>query len=169
MGAGEAELTAERLRELLSYDPETCEFKWEMKRRARGRAVAGCKHSGGYIMICVDGRIYLAHRLAWLYMYGFWLSPRFQFDHINGCKSDNRRCNLRHATPSQNKANMGKPINNTSGYKGVCFDKGRGKWRADIRTGRGRLFLGNFKTPEAAHAAYAFAAEKHHGGYARVA
>jgi hypothetical protein len=36
----------------------------------------------------------MAHRLAWLYMYGFWLSPRFEFDHINGCKTDNRRCNF---------------------------------------------------------------------------
>ncbi len=63
-------------------------------------------------------------------------------DHINRNGLDNRRCNLRLATASQNGCNTGKRKDNTSGYKGVCWD--HKKWRAYIRVNGKRIHLGLF-------------------------
>src|SRR4029450_2313606 len=115
------ELTAERLRELLDYDPETGDFTWKVNRRCvRSGSVAGNVNCvDGYCYIGVDARRYHAHRLAWLYIKGAW--PNDQIDHINGNKADNRFANLRQATHSQNQANGGRYSNNASGYNGVTL------------------------------------------------
>ena len=90
-------------------------------------------------------------------------------DHVNGDTLDNRRTNLRVATPSQNQYNRGISRNNNSGFKGVCYAPRGGKpWRADIGFQGTRKFLGQFHTAEEAHAAYAKAAEALHGEFARV-
>lgn len=89
---------------------------------------------------------------------GDW--PTDQIDHINGDKGDNRIANLREATNAENNRNTGAGQANTSGFKGVCWDKAKGKWRAQIEIdGRG-AHLGYFTTPEAAYVA---SAAKHHG------
>lgn len=89
-------------------------------------------------------------------------------DHINGNRLDNRRSNLRVVNKLQNCRNAGRYKNNTSGYKGVGWDKKVNKWRARIRI-NGRLTkLGWFKTPEEAYAAYCEAARQHFGEYARL-
>lgn len=97
-------LTAERLRELLTYDPETGEFRWRYTRgcRARGQ-IAGTVTCLGYLTIAIDGRKYKAHRLAWLHVHGEWPYP--EIDHINRIKLDNRLVNLRRATRAENNAN----------------------------------------------------------------
>jgi HNH endonuclease len=86
------ELTAERLRDLLHYAAETGMFTWKHTRCARAKAGqrAGCKNDKRYIIIRVDGRIHLAHRLAWLYVHGVW--PKDQIDHINGVTIGSRIC-----------------------------------------------------------------------------
>src|ERR1700738_4035243 len=99
------DLTAEHLRELLNYDPDTGEFR---RRASRGGeaagTLAGCpRRPGGYRIICVDRVIFLAHRLAWLHSYGVW--PTKDIDHIDGDKTNNRIANLREATPAQNVMN----------------------------------------------------------------
>jgi hypothetical protein len=160
MGKG---VTAERLRELLDYNPATGVFKWKLSYRMRRKGlVAGRRHGGWYWCIRVDSREYLAHRLAWLYVYGRW--PLDQIDHINGIRFDNRIANLREATNSQNKQNR-KP--KVAGLKGVYRQKNR--WRARITINRRCLYLGTFSTPEAASAAYREAAIKHFGEFARFA
>jgi hypothetical protein len=164
-------LTADRLRELYNYDPETGIFTHRKSRRGRstkaGR-VAGCSsNSHGRQTVGADGKVYLAYRLAWLYVTGQW--PASDVDHINGDKSDNRFSNLRLATVSQNLANAKKPVTNTSGYKGVSWNKNAKKWRSMIKRDGKVTHLGYFETPEAAHAAYMNKAREFFGEFARAA
>jgi hypothetical protein len=121
----------------------------------------------GYRKIRINGRSYLAHRLAWLYMTGEW--PQNVIDHASGQRSDNRWENLRAASPLLNSHNRKRPSNNTSGFKGVTFYKAGNIWRAFIRVDGLLRFLGSFPTPELAADAYAAAANDHFGSFARTA
>jgi hypothetical protein len=89
-------------------------------------------------------------------------------DHDDGNKANNRRYNLRIATSSQNQQNKGANRNNTSGYKGVSFEKRKQRWVANIKVQGKKKYLGSFKTPELAHSAYCAAAIQMHGEYARL-
>jgi hypothetical protein len=94
-----------------------------------------------------------------------------QVDHINGNTFDNRRCNLRICSPTQNAQNKGPLSRNKSGMKGVDFsaDKSRNRpWRATIFVGGKKIFLGRFPTKEEAAAAYDRASLRHHGEFART-
>lgn len=91
-----------------------------------------------------------------------------QVDHVNGDTLDNRKCNLRIVTNQQNSMNCSKPLNNTSGYKGVYFDKSRKKWVANIKVNRKTIFLGRFDNIEDAYKARLEAEEKYFGEYRRV-
>lgn len=97
------DLTAQRLRELLNYDADTGIFAWTSTGTGR-RAAPGTMHNKGYLRITLDGRMYFAHRLAWLHVHGRW--PFMQIDHINGIKTDNRLENLRDATPAMQQSNI---------------------------------------------------------------
>jgi hypothetical protein len=160
-------ITAARLRGRLHYEPETGVFTNRVNRSSKARAgeVAGTP-CGGYRHIKIGGGQHLAHRLAWLYMIGEW--PTHEIDHINGDRADNRWRNLREAGNSKNQANSFRRPSNMSGFKGVSWDNQRRKWRAGIKV-RGRsINLGCFDSPERAFIAYAFAAWKHFGEFARV-
>ena len=87
-------------------------------------------------------------------------------DHINGDTLDNRRSNLRTSTPSQNQMNRGATKRNTTGYKGVSFDKGTGRYRVNIQFGHTKVYLGEYDTAMIAAAIYNDAAKKFHGDYA---
>lgn len=111
-------LTQQRLKELLSYDPDTGAFTWLVT--TSNRAPAGTRagsSSHEYVTIRVDKRRYPAHRLAWLYMTGGW--PEAQIDHRDQDRSNNRWANLRGATLTENNRNTGTRRNNSTGYKGV--------------------------------------------------
>lgn len=154
-------LQADRLRELLHYDPDTGIFRWLVAsaNRIKINSVAGTKSSKGYLRIQIDRKIYPAHRLAWVYVYGAW--PKGFIDHINRDRADNRLCNLRDATASENMRNCGVRKNNTSGYKGVSYWAHKKLWAAQIRLNNKNTLLGMFDTPEAAAAAYKTAAITH--------
>ena len=157
--------TQERLRELLRYEPETGDFYFIVKKgRLCPGDLAGCRNRRGYKTIGIDQVAFLAHRLAFLYMLG---SAPPEIDHIDGNPSNNRWCNLREATCSQNHANTRRQSNNTSGYKGVSFDKRKRLWRADIKLNGRQYFVGYFRTPEEAHRAYLRKAVELHGEFAR--
>jgi HNH endonuclease/AP2 domain len=96
------------------------------------------------------------------------LSPSdgLEVDHINGNGLDNRRVNLREATHAQNLWNRGRTCNNTSGFKGVRWDKARGAWRATITAEGREMFLGRFDDILDAARAYDEAATLHHGEFA---
>jgi hypothetical protein len=165
-------LTAEKLREILAYDQETGDFVRLVDRSTNARAgsIAGCVSAGGtgklHWQISIDGRLYYAHRLAWLYMTGQW--PSKTIDHIDANGLNNRWSNLREATKSENQHNRGKQRNNTSGFKGVSWHKRDRKWQAEIWLNGRKKSLGGFDDAAAAHAAYCDAAQKFHGGFARV-
>lgn len=90
------ELTQEALKEVLNYDPETGLFTWAKQRgSARKGSLAGCLDRG-HLIIRVNKQQYLAHRLAWMYMYGYF--PATDIRHINKVKDDNRIDNLTKAS-----------------------------------------------------------------------
>lgn len=162
-------LTADRVRAALDYAPETGVFhRKETSRNNRVRAgeVAGHLSPQGYRLIGLDGTQHLAHRLAWLYIHGSW--PVNRIDHRNEDKDDNRIANLREATNSENHWNTAPHRRNTSGFKGVSFDKSMGKWHAQICRDYQNRRLGYFDTPEEAHAAYLAAARDLHGAFVPV-
>ena len=99
-------------------------------------------------------------------MMGTWGRP--MIDHRDGNPANNRWSNLRLATHSQNNANRRRPRHNTSGFKGVSFDRRVGKWKATICKEGHTMCLGWFDTPQAAHKAYVKAARMLFGELARV-
>jgi hypothetical protein len=157
------ELTQARLKEVLSYDPDTGIFTNLTQRRgsAKKGAVAGSKNSKGYIQIEIDSKNYRAHRLAWLYAYGEF--PEKSLDHINEVKGDNRLGNLRLATKQENQHNISSlRINNSSGFRGVSRNKKAKKWEAQIAINGRHKHLGHFDTVEEASEAYLVAKREHH-------
>ena len=153
-------LTQARLKELLSYDPATGHFRWNVHRggTATPGSRAGSTHISGYRKIVVDGKTYREHRLAFLYMVGQF--PQHDVDHINHQRADNRWDNLRELTRHQNLGNLPVRSKNHSGYTGV--EKRGNSYRVRIGAGRDRRYVGSFPTPEQASAAYQKAAESYY-------
>lgn len=157
-------ITQERVKELLSYDPETGVFHWRVRRGNRkSGGKAGALHRLGYIYIFVDGKLRSASTLAWLYVYGEFVQ---RLDHKNNCKSDNRIVNLRKATRSQNCANKRPRPDNESGYRGVYRGRTPGTWQAQIRVRGKLLHLGTCASKAEAAALYKAAAAEHFGEFA---
>lgn len=159
------ELTQERLKELLHYDPETGHFTWRVSSgRVAAGAVAGSFDGCGYRVISVERKLHRAHRLAFLYMTGSF--PPDCVDHVNRDRANNQWANLRPATRRENQGNTGLQSNNTSGYRGVSWHKKAGKWRAEGACGGHVKYLGLFASlEEAASAAQAWR-EDYFGEYA---
>ena len=155
-------LTAEQLKATFDYDAETGVFLWKIRpsRAVKAGDVAGCTEKRiGYITIGIEGRIYKAHRLAWLYTHGEW--PKGLIDHINGNKADNRICNLRDVFADGNSQNVRKPnVRNKSGFMGVIWFQN--KWRASMSVNGKSKWLGDYSTPEEAHQVYLEAKRKYH-------
>jgi hypothetical protein len=146
-------LTAQSLRELLHYNQETGEFTWLISRGnqfSKPGMKAGFKDTYGHLGIEIDGKRYLSHRLAWLYVYGKW--PDHQIDHINRIRDDNRIENLRDVPGVVNANNKGHYRNNTTGFKGVTIKNGR--FIAQITIAGKCKYLGSFDTAEKASDAY---------------
>ena len=156
-------ITQKRLQELLSYDPETGLFINLTQRSSRAKKgdIAGCKKPSGDIEIRLDYKLYPAHRLAWLYMYGKF--PEKGVGHINRVKDDNRISNLRRATRQESGQNVLNPrIDNTCGYLGVYWHKAAKKWNARIVINGKQKSLGYFNTAEEASEAYLKAKRETH-------
>jgi hypothetical protein len=157
------EITQEYLKSRLSYNPDTGVFTW-LNGQKSGK-IAGNLKRQGYIKINICLVYYAAHRLAWLYVYG---RHPGEIDHINGIGSDNRICNLRECTSTQNNFNQRKRLDNSSGFRGVTWHKTNKKWRARIEISRKVILLGYFSTPELANAAYQSKARELHGEFYRA-
>ena len=161
-------ITAERLRQVLHYDPETGAWTWLVtnSNAAPTGSIAGCVFNDGYRYIRIDWRLYKASRLAVLYMTGKW--PKDKVDHHDLNRSNDRWKNLREATSGQNNMNVSKRKDNTSGLKGVTWAKREKKWAANIQLNKKQHHLGYFDCPAAAHLAYVLASADLHGEFGRV-
>ncbi len=154
-------LTLNRLKSLVVYDPSTGLFERRKGRYSKAqRQTAMAKRPSGYLVLSVDKKCYAAHRLAWFYVYGTWPD---EIDHVDGDRANNRIANLRPATRTQNNVNSRLRKDNTSGFKGVSWDVGRGKWTVRV----GKRSLGRFNTKEEAIAVRRVEAGKVFGEYLR--
>lgn len=140
-------LTVERVRELLNYDPETGLFTWKHSRgTARKGNLAGyartTQQGKTYWVIRMDRVSHLAHRLAWVWMYG--TVPEDQIDHVDGNGTNNAIANLRTVSLSENMKNKRKQANNTSGVTGVSWEKNSSKWEVRIMIGGKSVYFGRY-------------------------
>lgn len=151
--AGAYSITADRVRSLLDYNPETGVFHWRGDRGGRkfSGKPAGSKCPNGYIEICIEGWRIKAHRLAWLYQHGEF--PKHVIDHINGKRDDNRIANLRDVTSAANLQNQSViSENNATGIRGVS--RVRDKYRVELQANGTRYHVGMFSSLEEAAKAY---------------
>jgi hypothetical protein len=164
------------LRQLFDYDLETGVFKWRVEPRPLRPLIgkiAGSLDSYGYRQIAFvsqEGRrrSALAHRLAWVYVNGS-IPDGMEIDHIDCNRDNNSISNLRLATRRQQVHNMIRSSINKSGFKGASYDKKRDKWQSRIMVDGRNLYLGRHNSAHEAHEAYAIAAKKYFGEFARLA
>jgi hypothetical protein len=160
------EITAEHVRSLLKYDADSGVFTWRVRPCYSMRAgdIAGSPDPiNRYVRIKIGGELYLAHRLAWLYVYGEW--PQNEIDHKDRNRENNRLSNLRTATPQENRCNKKIYANNLTGAKGVYWHKQHGKYAAAIQANGNRKHLGLFDSIYKASQAYNAAAVALHGNF----
>jgi hypothetical protein len=150
------QITAEELRELLDYNPDTGIFvrKATTSSRAQAGMAVGSDDLYGYLTVRINKKSYKLHRLAWLYMTGSM--PIGDIDHINSDRKDNRFCNLRDTTRELNLQNQRRPTsqNRSTGVLGVYPDKHGRRFVAAISIGNKKKHIGTFDTEEQAHLAY---------------
>lgn len=136
-------ITQDRLKELLYYNKQFGIFVWKNdKGRSKKGTVAGTLTNRSYIKIKIDGALYTAHRLAFLFVCG--RLPSDQVDHINGVRSDNSFSNLRECTPQENNLNQKIGSRNNSGVMGVRFNKKSQSWVSYIYMNRIQIHLGSY-------------------------
>jgi hypothetical protein len=167
-------IDVEEIKKAIRYDPQTGKFWWLPKpmdspqnRAWNGKNAgkeAGTLTHNGYVRIRILGRQFRAHHLAWLVHYGE--EPGTFIDHKNRLRADNRIENLRPATLSQNGANSGLSPRNTSGVKGVSWNKAAQVWTASIVIDGKKKHLGSFLSRERAADAYRLAALRAFGEFA---
>lgn len=151
------QLTQARLKELLSYDPSSGIF-----RRISGKAEVGTVRNRRR-SIGVDYKIYLSHRLAWLYVHGVW--PKGDIDHIDGNPLNNAISNLRDVSRSVNMQNVKRPRKDSqTGLMGASLDKRTGRYMSYICLDGATKYLGTFNTAEEANSAYMAAKRQIHPG-----
>lgn len=142
-------LSIDEIKRLLTYNPDDGSFVWNID--ISSRAMKGCIAGtlvNGYLCITIKNNRYQAHQLAYAITKGEW--PDSLIDHKDCDTSNNRWLNLRKATNSQNAYNSTISSRNTTGIKGVSFDKSRGLYRARIDVDGKAIRLGRFDTLEQA-------------------
>lgn len=169
------ELTQERLKELLHYDPLSGIFTWlerdikyfnhcknpehqcnawnaKNANQEAGNIYTPKNKKTSYVVICITlnekKKFYRAHRLAILYTEGHW--PAEQVDHIDGDGTNNRKDNLREVNDQENSKNRPMQSNNTSGTVGVCWSKAAKKWHVQMSENGKKIHGGFFINKEEA-------------------
>ena len=147
-------ITQKQLKKILNYNQKTGEFIWNIACKGHfAFSKAGTIHIKGYIRIRITGKSYLAHRLAWLYVYGKW--PIGVIDHIDHNKQNNRIKNLRDTSYAVNQHNQNKAqSNNKLGIRGVILHKPSGTYLARITNAGKTKYIGYFLSKDLAYRAY---------------
>jgi len=163
---GDMKITDEQYIELVklnfSYDPESgIVFKKYKNNEPLGIG------KSGYNSTTIKRQSMYGHRIAWILFYG--VIPKMEVDHINGIPTDDRICNLRLCTHSQNLANQKLSTKNTSGYKGASFNNRIKKWTAYICVNGKTKYIGLFPTAIQAHEAWKAKAKEVFGEFFREA
>ncbi len=165
------QLPVERILELFSYDPEDGLLSWRVPHGRWGRIppgpVKGSENGKGYLVIRIDGKNYLYHRVAWVCKTNRW--PVDEIDHIDMNGMNNRWVNLREADHSQNMCNRKAQSNGATGVKGVSFQGSRGKYLAQVVKGGRHYFLGRYDSKDEAREVVEKATQEVHGKFARAA
>jgi hypothetical protein len=132
------------LKEHLEYNSYSGEFAWVKSpaRSVKAGSAAGRLRPDGYVNIQIKGKLYFAHRIAWLMTYGEW--PEKQIDHINGNRSDNRIANLRKVSRSQNGQNRKPNIGSATGVPGVTWYAPTDRWLVRITLNQKTIHIGYF-------------------------
>lgn len=161
----------DHFRRVFSYNPDTGELIRLLARKStfRNRVVSSVG-SHGYIQTSLaTGVVMLAHRIIWMMVHGRW--PTHDIDHKNGVRTDNRLCNLREATRSENHRNKAVRSDNSLGIKGVIRRNDnrprKKRFVARIKVDGKEIRIGTFLTVQEAGAAYEQAAKKYFGEFAR--
>ena len=157
-------ITQELLKEYLEYRDG---HLWWSKPRSNSVKVGqqlGKLESSGYRQGKLFSKLYLEHRLIWLYHYGCW--PKDQIDHINGVRDDNRIENLRECTAQQNQFNKKSKKGSSSEYKGVSWNKKSRKWLVKYKNKGKQIYLGLYECELEATEVYHKATENLHKEYA---
>lgn len=150
-------ITQQRLRELFDY------VDGELVRKVSPRRRYAKRDCTEYLCTVIDKKVYRTHRLIYLYHHGYM--PK-QIDHIDGNKYNNRVENLRECLPSNNSMNIGVKKNNTTGFKGVTWEKARNKWRTRVCVQGKTVYSGRFDDIELAELVAVEARNKYHGPFA---
>lgn len=160
-------LTQETLRHRLLYNPDTGIFSWrDVPENKFPGKITGTICCYGYQVIQIDNVQYRGARLAWLYMTGEW--PAEHIDHRDGNEGNDAWSNLRAATRSQNMCNSKLRADNSSGARGVSWNKRKQKWHVRVNV-NGRLHhCGYFDDFEEAKLVRDMKAKTLHGAFARI-
>lgn len=150
----------------LNYCKLTGTFTWKNKRKGRRKFAGYIEKSTGYLRICINKKKYYAHRLAWVFVYGY--EPNFYIDHIDCNKLNNLISNLREANYFENAQNVGITKNNKSGYKGVSYFKRDNNWTAQCKYLGVTYYLGRYKTAIEAKKVYDNFVLKHNKDFANI-
>src|SRR5437868_14919873 len=143
------EVTAELVRRLFDYDPETGHLTHKPGKTHWRPGVVGSLNEFGYLRLGIASQLYYAQRVVWLHFYGQW--PKWQVDHINDNRSDNRIANLRDVDRATNGLNRHRSAA-SSGIVGAQATN-NGRFQCYVKYKGTRLYLGKFDTPEEAGAA----------------
>ena len=150
-------LTQEYLKEALHYDPETGIYTWNVRpenhfpskrafnalnSRSANKKAGSVNKESGYLSIRINSKLYLAHRLAFIYMEGYM--PENGVDHVDRNRLNNKWNNLREASQKCNMQNCKLSIMNTSGVTGVCWNKNWNKWETQITINSKTKHLGSY-------------------------
>jgi hypothetical protein len=143
----------ETVKKIFHYDAESGMLLW---RNGNGRNVkpwqqANSLNSSGYYAIKIQNKSYRVHRLIWLYVNGKF--PDGDIDHKNRIRNDNRLCNLRDVSRTDNAQNISLPKHNKSGHIGVSWIKSHNCWTVYVKVNKKNKWLGYYKNLDAAIAA----------------
>lgn len=138
-------ISQDKLKEFLDYDPDTGELTWKKKpsKKVAKNSRAGSLSKDGYRHVIFSGKKYPEHRLIWFYVHGEF--PKEQIDHINHKRDDNRLCNLREVTHSENARNRTKNKSSKVQEVGIWFCKKRQRYIAEITLNQKKVYQRSFE------------------------